>query len=95
MLSMLAYAHAMAGEDREAKALLHHVSLQGASQPAPAIDAAAAFTALKDKDSAIMYLRLGLEQRNARLTKLKSDPRLISLHSDSRFDLIAKQMRLA
>jgi hypothetical protein len=64
-------------------------------QPVPAIDAAAAYTALGDHESAIRCLYAGFEQRNTRLTALTSDPRLQPLHGDPRFSSLARQMRLA
>jgi len=95
MQSMLAYAHARAGDRSEAEALLNRLHLGEDHQNVPALDAAAAFTALDDPDSAMRYLSIGFEQRNLRLTKLRCDPRLFPLHSDPRFVLLARQMRLA
>jgi tetratricopeptide (TPR) repeat protein len=92
--SMLAYAYARAGERREAEMLLNRLRLGDDHQNVPALDAAAAFTALGDHDSAMRYLCIGFEQRNLRLTRLKCDPRLLPLHSDPRFALLATQMRL-
>ena len=34
------------------------------------------------------------DQRSARLTKLKCDPRLLQLHTDPRFESLARRMRL-
>jgi tetratricopeptide (TPR) repeat protein len=93
--AMLAYVHARAGERREAKKLLHRVRQVEERQGVPAIDAAAAFTALDDHDSAMRYLYKGFDQRNARLPKIKCDPRLLPLHGDARFASLTRQMRLA
>ena len=94
MQAALAYAHAKAGERDMAETLLKGMGQGDDGQNVSFIDAAAAFTALGDHDSAIRYLYLGFEQRNARLTKLICDPRLFALHSDPRFASLAKQMRL-
>jgi tetratricopeptide (TPR) repeat protein len=97
--AMLAYVYARAGKRSEAERVLNEVGqleigqIEG-RQPIPAIDAAAAFTALGDHEAAFRYLFTGYEQRNARLTALKCDPRLSPLHRDSRFDSLARQMRL-
>jgi tetratricopeptide (TPR) repeat protein len=94
--SMLACVYARAGNRAQAEELLSPVvQRQNNKQPVPAIDAAAAFTALGDYESALRYLYSGFEQRNARLTALKCDPRLSLLHTDPRFDSLARQMRLA
>jgi Flp pilus assembly protein TadD len=95
MQSMLAYAYARAGERREAETLLNRLHLGADQQNVPALDAAAAFTALGDHDAAMRYLNIGFDQRNLRLTKLKCDPRLLPLHSDPRFVSLARQMRLS
>jgi len=95
MQAALAYAHAKAGERDKAEMLLKGMGQGEDRQNVSFIEAAAAFTALGDHDTAIRYLYLGFEQRNARLTKLKCDPRLFPLHSDPRFASLAKQMRLA
>jgi tetratricopeptide (TPR) repeat protein len=92
--AMLAHAHARAGEHREAAKLLHRLKLGEGEQGTSTLDVAAAFTALGDNDTAMRYLHIGFEQRNARLTKLKCDPRLIPLHGDPRFESLARQMRL-
>jgi tetratricopeptide (TPR) repeat protein len=93
--SMLACVYARAGDRAQAEALLSPViQRQNNKLPVPAIDAAAAFTALGDYESAFRYLYTGFEQRNARLTSLKCDPRLYLLHTDPRFDSLARQMRL-
>lgn len=93
--AMLAYVQARSGHRDEAMALLARVSKEENRQPIPAIDAAAAFTALGDQETAFRYLNAGFDQRNARLTALKCDPRLLPLHSDPRFESIARQMRLS
>jgi tetratricopeptide (TPR) repeat protein len=95
MQAALAYAHAKAGERDKAEMLLKEMGQGEGQLSVSSIDSAAAFTALGDHDMAIRYLYLGFEQRNARLTKLKCDPRLFPLHSDPRFASLAKQMRLA
>jgi predicted Zn-dependent protease len=94
MQSMLACVYARSGDRNEAEALLNRVRQQEEQRPVPAIDAAAAFTALGDYESAFRYLYTGFEQRNARLPALKCDPRLYPLHQDPRFDTLARQMRL-
>jgi tetratricopeptide (TPR) repeat protein len=95
MQAALAYAHARAGERGKAETLLKGMGQGENRQNVSSIDAAAAFTALDDHDTAIRCLYQGFEQRHARLTKLKCDPRLFPLHSDPRFASLAKQMRLA
>jgi hypothetical protein len=91
---MLAHAHARAGDHREAGKLLQRLKLGESKHGAPALDVAAAFAALGDNDTAMRYLYMGFDQRNARLTKLKCDPRLIPLHADPRFESLARRMRL-
>jgi tetratricopeptide (TPR) repeat protein len=93
--AMLAYVHARAGERGEAKKLLHRVRQLEETHGVPAIDAAAAFAALDDHDAALRYLYKGFDQRNARLTRIKCDPRLLPLHGDARFTSLTRQMRLA
>jgi TolB-like protein/tetratricopeptide (TPR) repeat protein len=92
--AMLAHAHARAGDHRQAGKLLQHLQLGEGKQATPTLDVAAAFTALGDNDTAMRYLYMGFDQRNARLTKLKCDPRLIPLHADPRFESLARRMRL-
>jgi Flp pilus assembly protein TadD len=93
--SMLAYVYARAGKKTDAEALMGRVRLLEHQQPIPAIDAAAAFTALGDRELAFRYLQLGYEQRNARLTTFANDPRLAPLRGDPRFASLARLMRLA
>jgi tetratricopeptide (TPR) repeat protein len=95
MQAALAYAHAKAGERGKAETLLRGMRQGADRENIPSIDAAAAFTALGNHETAIRYLYLGFEQRDARLTKLKCDPRLLPLHTDPRFASLAKQMRLS
>jgi serine/threonine-protein kinase len=95
MQSTLAFVYARSGNRGAAEALLRGVCQQTKRQPVPAIDAAAAYAALGDHESAIRCLYAGFEQRNARLTALTSDPRLQPLHADPRFSFLARQMRLA
>jgi len=92
--AMLAHAHARAGDHREAGQLLERLGLGEGEPGTPTLDVAAAFTALGDSDAAMRYLYIGFDQRNARLTKLKCDPRLIPLHADPRFESLARRMRL-
>jgi TolB-like protein/Flp pilus assembly protein TadD len=92
--AMLAHVHARAGDHREAGKLLHHLEIGEGANTTPPLDVAAVFTALGDNDMAMRYLHLGFDQRNARLTKLKCDPRLIPLHGDQRFESLARRMRL-
>ena len=93
--SMLAYAYARAGRKMDAETLMSCVRTQEHLQPIPAIDAAAAFTAMGNRDLAMHYLYLGYEQRNARLTTFARDPRLMPLRDDPRFTSLLKRMRLA
>jgi tetratricopeptide (TPR) repeat protein len=95
MQSTLAFVYARSGNRGAAEALLRGVHQLEERQPVPAIDAAAAYTALGDHESAIRCLYAGFEQRNTRLTALTSDPRLQPLHGDPRFSSLARQMRLA
>jgi tetratricopeptide (TPR) repeat protein/TolB-like protein len=96
MQSTLAYVYARAGKRNEAEALLSPVVRQQKyTETVPAFEVATAFTALGDHESAFRYLYSGFEQRDARLTGLKCDPRLQPLHTDPRFDSLARQMRLA
>jgi hypothetical protein len=91
--AMLAHALARAGDDREAGQLLQRLVLDEGQPGTPTLDVAAAFTALGDNDTAMRYLYAGFDQRNARLTRLKCDPRLIPLHGDPRFESLARRMR--
>jgi tetratricopeptide (TPR) repeat protein len=92
--SMLAFVYARSGNRSAAAALLDNVRQREKREPVPAMDAAAAFAALGDHESALDYLYAGFEERNARMTTLRSDPRLKPLHSDARFQSLVRQMRL-
>lgn len=92
--AMLAHAHVRAGEHREAGTLLRHLQRDQATPGTPALDLAAAFTALGDHDTAMRYLSIGFDERNSRMTRLKCDPRLMPLHADPRFESLARRMRL-
>jgi tetratricopeptide (TPR) repeat protein/TolB-like protein len=92
--SMLAYMYARMGDHGEAKTLLNRMRRSEEQQGAPALDAAAAYTAMGDYDAAMRYLDLGYEQRNARLPRLGCDPRLMPLHADPRFTVLMRRMRL-
>jgi hypothetical protein len=91
---MLAFVYARSGNRSAAAALLDNVRQREKREPVPAMDAAAAFAALGDHESALDYLYAGFEERNARMTTLRSDPRLKPLHSDARFQSLVRQMRL-
>jgi serine/threonine-protein kinase len=92
--TLLAYVYARAGERTKAEELLRKVTRGRHEFQIPVLDAAAAFTALGEADTAFRYLYAGFEQRSVRLTRLKSDVRLLPLHGDARFAALAQQMRL-
>lgn len=55
---------------------------------------ALAYTALDDKDKAFEWLEKALAVREGRMTLIKTDPLLDSLHSDPRFDDLLKRVGL-
>jgi TolB-like protein/class 3 adenylate cyclase/Flp pilus assembly protein TadD len=92
-IMMTGYTWAKAGEPAKARAVLAELKAL-TDQHVPADHIAMLCSILGEKDEAFAWLEKALDNREARLCRLKVDPRWNSLRSDPRFVAILKRIGL-
>jgi serine/threonine protein kinase/Tfp pilus assembly protein PilF len=81
----IAFVYALTGKQQEARQIVSRARRS-------ALERAAVYVALGDKDEAIRVLEKAIEARDALLTFIKTDPRLESLHSHPRWKELLQRM---
>lgn len=91
-LAAMAGVYAVSGRRPEAEKTL--AALEGLSthRYVCAYEIATAYAALGQRDSALAWLRKGIERRSACMPDAKTDPRLDSLRGDPRFQEVLRQI---
>jgi serine/threonine-protein kinase len=93
-ISMLGYAHAVAGETAKARALLRELRSIGAQRYIPPVSFAVIHLGLAEKDETFAWLEKAYADRDVRLSFLNADRKWISLRSDPRFIVLLKRLGL-
>ncbi|MEO8380827.1 MAG: protein kinase [Acidobacteriota bacterium] len=90
--TMLAHTHAIAGQRREALALLEELQVERQQRYISPYDIAIVHTGLGDIPAALAQLRAAVEDRSAWMVFLNVDPRLDSLRDEPAFRELALQL---
>ena len=93
-LASLGHAYAASGERAGARKVLDQLSTLSKRRYISPYFTALIYEGLGDKDLAIQYLELGLEQHSRSMPFLKVDPMLYSLRSDARFTNLISRVGL-
>ena len=93
-LARLGYAHAMAGNRKEAAIILDSLKQQAKRVYVPSDIVATVYVALGEYDRAFEYLQKGYEERAGWMIWLRVDPVWNPLRDDPRFSALLKKMGL-
>jgi tetratricopeptide (TPR) repeat protein len=85
VIGLLGYGYAKAGRKDEARKVLADLKEQSKTHYVPPYLIALIYTGLNEKDDAFAWLEKAYQDREYWLVWLKTDPKLDSLRSDSRF----------
>jgi tetratricopeptide (TPR) repeat protein len=88
----LGYTLATAGQREKALKMLDQLQELSKGRPVTPYDIATAHAALDEKDQAFAWLEKAYEERGLWLPFLRLDPKLDSLHWDSRFADLVRRM---
>ena len=91
---LLAAVRARLGDRREARNLLTELERKFKAEDLPATSIAQAYLALGDKEQALAWLAVALEQRCPAAIYIKVDPAYEPLHADPRFATLVGKMGL-
>lgn len=94
VMSGLGHNYAVSGRKKEALKLLEELKEQSNQRYVSPYDMAIIQAALGDKDLAVASLQAAYEDRSEWMLLLKVDPRLDSLRSDQRFEVLTRQVGL-
>ncbi|HET9742891.1 MAG TPA: protein kinase [Terriglobales bacterium] len=90
----LAYAYARSGHAEEARQILASALEAGKHSYVPALWIARVYAALGEKDAAFSWLERAYTERSPQMEFIAVDPRLDSLRSDPRFNVLLRKMKL-
>lgn len=93
-VASLGHAHAMAGNDEEAWAILDRLEQTSATRHVSAYHTAVIHAALGDTDEAFRWMDLAYAEQSPWIGYMRVDPRLDPLRSDPRFDALLESARL-
>jgi eukaryotic-like serine/threonine-protein kinase len=93
-LEGLGRAYARAGKATNAQSIATELSNAAKSHYVPPYFLASVYAALGDTDAAFLWLERAYQQHDAYLPRLKVDPALDTLRSDSRFAELLRRMKL-
>ncbi len=93
-ISELGCAYAVSGQKQDAQKMLRELEKLATQEYVDPYFIAIVHTALRDKESALVWLGKALEERSAYMTWIKVEPKLDSLRSDSRFQALVRRMNL-
>ena len=92
--TFLAHAFAVAGRTREAHAVLDTLIRDRAKTFVSAVDIAAVFAGLGERDSALSWMEKGIDEHAGWLEFIKIDPRYDPLRGDPRFQAVQRRVGL-
>jgi TolB-like protein/class 3 adenylate cyclase/Tfp pilus assembly protein PilF len=93
-IGSIGYVEALAGDKEKARAVLEELKVLSNQHYVPSSNVAMVYNGLGDRNEALSSLEKACDERDARLTLLKVDPRWDSLRSDPRFAAILKRIGL-
>jgi DNA-binding winged helix-turn-helix (wHTH) protein/TolB-like protein len=88
----LGHVYAVSGNTSQARDILQDLEGRSGEHYAPSYAIALIYAGLGENDHAISWLQKAYEDRSTSMVFLKLDPELSNLHSDPRFDDIARQI---
>ncbi len=91
---VLGYAFAVSGRREEAHRILEQLKERSKREYVPAIQIAAVYIGLGDRDQAFEWMEKAYEERSGGMVFLKVDPAMDGLRSDPRFTALLKRMDL-
>ena len=89
------YIQALSGNHKEARKIIKQLIHNFDDAPVDLYDIAVIYNALGETDKAFEYIEKAYQSKFSHLLFLKIDPRMKSLHSDSRFESILQRLGLA
>lgn len=95
VLGALGGAHAAAGNRGEARQILQELLDRAKQETIDFTSVAVTYTSLGDVENALAALEKACDARGMSGVLVKSDPRLVSLHGEPRFQNVLKRMNLA
>jgi DNA-binding winged helix-turn-helix (wHTH) protein/tetratricopeptide (TPR) repeat protein len=93
-IATIGYALAMSGEREEARAVLDELNRRSTERYVPPYNFALIYNGLGERDEAIAWLELGVEQRDPKMIFLKVEPKWDDLRDDPRFVSLLDRMKL-
>ena len=90
----LGYAYAVSGRPGEARRVLGELEHLAAQRYVSPLDFAVVHAGLGQRDQAFSWLEKAYDGRVPRLSGVRVDPRLVSLHADPRFADLLRRMNL-
>jgi TolB-like protein/tetratricopeptide (TPR) repeat protein len=88
----LGYAHAMAGNRSDARAVIEELKRSSGKSYVPAYFIASIYGALAERDQAFAWLRRAYDQRDPQIAYLLCDPFIDPLRSDPRFNALVREV---
>jgi hypothetical protein len=95
IVSALAFAYGVAGETAKAQALIADMESDSAKRYVSPFSIALAYSGLGEEDVAIDWLEKARAERSDAMAILEVHPLLLQLHSNPRFDRLAKRSRIS
>ena len=92
--SSLGHAYAASGKRQDAQKIIDHLHELSVHEYIAPYNFAVIYAGLGDKDEAFVWLNRANQERSYLLTYLTVDERLDNLHSDTRFDELARRIGL-
>lgn len=93
-IGSIGYVEALAGDKEKARAVLEELKDLSSQRYIPRSNVGLVYNGLGDQNEALSCLERACDERDARVTLLKVDPRWDSLRSDPRFVAILKRVGL-
>jgi serine/threonine protein kinase/tetratricopeptide (TPR) repeat protein len=94
MLAVLAQVHALSGNKSQAMTVLEDLEVLTKKRYVCSYEVATAYVLLREKDRAFRWFDKAVEDRSDCMVMLAVDPRLDSLHSDTRFQDLLRRVGL-
>jgi TolB-like protein/DNA-binding SARP family transcriptional activator/Tfp pilus assembly protein PilF len=91
-LAAQAHAHAVAGEETKAKAILIELHRRSQTSYVSAYDIATVYAGLRENDEALRWLEQAYQERSSFLINIGWEPRFRGLHSNAQFRSLARRL---
>jgi DNA-binding winged helix-turn-helix (wHTH) protein/TolB-like protein/Flp pilus assembly protein TadD len=88
----LGHVYAISGKTEQARQVLQDLEARRGQNYVPSYAIALVYAGLGDNDNAISWLQKAYEDRSTGMAFLRTDPELDSLHSDPRFEELARRI---